>query len=177
MQYKPIFMDGYLAKITSERSKYVRNFTFGVEDSLVSTVGLLSGVASAGLSSAHILITGIVLIFVEAFSMGVGSLLSEQSADEYEQKKAVSYLKNSKAAILMFISYFLSGFIPLSPYLVLPVSSAFTTSIIFSLISLFVLGAISGKTFGSGTFRSGLRMFLIGGFAIALGVMVGLIAK
>lgn len=170
-------MDGYLTKITSQRSKYVRNFTFGVEDSLVSTVGLLSGVASAGMTSSNILISGTVLIFVEAFSMGVGSLLSEQSADEYEQKKAVSYLKNGKAAILMFFSYFISGFIPLAPYIFLPVSVAFSTSIILSLIALFTLGAISGKAFGSGTLRSGLRMFLIGGIAIGLGVVVGQIAK
>lgn len=170
-------MDGYLNKITSQGAKYVRNFTFGVEDSLVSTVGLLSGVASAGMSKENILISGTVLIFVEAFSMGVGSLLSEQSADEYEQKKAVSYLKNSKAATLMFVSYFLSGFIPLAPYVFLPTSTAFFTSIILSLIALFALGAGSGKAFGTGIMRSGLKMFLIGGLAIALGVIVGQIIK
>lgn len=170
-------MDGYLNKITSQGAKYVRNFTFGVEDSLVSTVGLLSGVASAGMSKENILISGTVLIFVEAFSMGIGSLLSEQSADEYEQKKAVSYLKNSKAATLMFVSYFLSGFIPLAPYVFLPTSTAFFTSIILSLIALFALGAGSGKAFGTGIMRSGLKMFLIGGLAIALGVIVGQIIK
>lgn len=170
-------MDGYLAKITSQRSKYVRNFTFGVEDSLVSTVGLLSGVAAAGMSAANILISGTVLIFVEAFSMGVGSLLSEQSADEYESKKAVSYSKNGKAAVLMFFSYFVSGFIPLAPYIFMPVSVAFSTSIILSLIALFILGAGSGKIFGTGAVRGGLRMFVIGGMAIGLGVIVGQIAK
>jgi VIT1/CCC1 family predicted Fe2+/Mn2+ transporter len=50
---------------------YLRNFIFGVEDSLVSTVGLLSGVAVAGVASRTILLTGVVLIFVEAFSMAV----------------------------------------------------------------------------------------------------------
>lgn len=170
-------MVGHLQKITSQGAKYVRNFTFGVEDSLVSTVGLLSGVASAGMSKENILISGTVLIFVEAFSMGVGSLLSEQSADEYEQKKAVSYMKNSKAATLMFVSYFISGFIPLAPYVFLPTSIAFLTSIILSLIALFALGAGSGKAFGTGTMRSGLKMFLIGGLAIALGVIVGQIIK
>ena len=52
---------------------YLRNFIFGVEDSLVSTVGLLSGVAVANVDQATIFLTGMVLIFVEAFSMGVGS--------------------------------------------------------------------------------------------------------
>ena len=52
---------------------YFRNFIFGVEDSLVSTVGLLSGVAIAGVPSRTILLTGVVLILVEAFSMAAGA--------------------------------------------------------------------------------------------------------
>jgi hypothetical protein len=47
------------------RVTYLRNFIFGVEDSLVSTVGLLAGVAAGGVSSAAILTTGLVLIVVE----------------------------------------------------------------------------------------------------------------
>ena len=54
---------------------YFSSFIFGVEDSLVSTVGLLSGVAVAGVTRTDIFITGIILIFVEAFSMGVGNFL------------------------------------------------------------------------------------------------------
>ena len=57
---------------------YLRNFIFGVEDSLVSTVGLLAGVAAGGVSSAVILTTGLVLIEVEGFSMGLGSFLTEE---------------------------------------------------------------------------------------------------
>jgi len=48
---------------------HLRNFVFGVEDSIVSTVGLVSGIAIAGLPKTEILLTGAVLIFVEAFSM------------------------------------------------------------------------------------------------------------
>src|SRR3989344_3129963 len=58
---------------------YVRNFIFGAEDSLVSTVGLLSGVAIGGVAKVDILLPGMVLIFVEAFSMAVGSFLAEFS--------------------------------------------------------------------------------------------------
>ncbi|KKS05141.1 MAG: hypothetical protein UU58_C0001G0001, partial [Candidatus Nomurabacteria bacterium GW2011_GWA2_41_25] len=36
---------------------YVRNFIFGAEDSLVSTVGLLSGIASAGIARKEIIIS------------------------------------------------------------------------------------------------------------------------
>ena len=52
---------------------FVRNFIFGVEDSLVSTLGFLAGIAVAGIATRELVTSGIVLILVEAFSMGVGS--------------------------------------------------------------------------------------------------------
>ena len=54
-----------------------------MEDSLVSTVGLLSGVAVANVPMTTILLTGLILIFVEAISMAAGSFLSEYSAEGY----------------------------------------------------------------------------------------------
>ncbi len=137
-------------KITPSR---LRNFVFGVEDSLVSTVGLLSGVATAGLSQRDIFLTGIVLIFVEAFSMGVGSSLI--------------------GGIIMFFSYAIAGFIPLTPYLVTTITTAFPLSIILTLISLFILGNISGSLSKTNIIKSGARMLIIGGIAILLGIVVG----
>lgn len=150
---------------------YVRNFIFGVEDSLVSTVGLLSGVAVAGMSKEEVFLTGIVLIFVEAFSMGVGSYLSEASAEEFTgAKKSISL----QGAVIMFFSYFAAGFIPLAPYLVFSVNVAIVVSISFSLAALFMLGLVSSKIFSQEhTIRHGIRMLLIGGMAIAVGIIVG----
>src|SRR3972149_7189236 len=106
----------------------MRNFIFGVEDSLVSTVGLLSGVSIAGLSKSSIILTGAVLIFVEAFSMGAGSFLSESSAEEY-LKEGDSFKKSAGRGIVMFFSYFLAGFVPLLPYILLEGKTAFWWSI------------------------------------------------
>ncbi len=95
---------------------YIKNFIFGVEDSLVSTVGLLSGVAAAGLPKKDIFVAGVVLIFVEAFSMGVGSYLSEDFTDDIKSRK---YRRSATlfASLIMFISYFTAGIVPLFPYL------------------------------------------------------------
>lgn len=82
---------------------YVRNFVFGVEDSLVSTVGLLSGVAMAGVARQTIFLTGVILIFVEAFSMVVGSFFSELSAEEYEKRGYVPIHKSVAGSIIMFL--------------------------------------------------------------------------
>src|SRR3989338_10789579 len=92
---------------------YARNFVFGVEDSLVSTVGLLSGIAIANVPRPTIFLTGVVLIFVEAFSMAVGSFLSEYSAEEYVHRNVVSIRGSVLDGIVMLFAYFVAGFIPL----------------------------------------------------------------
>ncbi len=155
------------------KASYLRNFVFGVEDSLVSTVGLISGVAAAGVSRGTIITTGIVLVFVEAFSMAVGSFLSEESAEQYLHKGEADTTHSPVTAIIMFISYFISGFIPLFPYTLWQVSSAFWLSIGFSLIALFALGFVSGKMSHSSAWKTAVKMTVFGGIAIGLGVIVG----
>lgn len=159
-----------MPKSKDDFATFFRNFIFGVEDSLVSTVGLLSGVAVGGLPKQEIFLTGVVLIFVEAFSMGVGSYLSETSAAEYKKSK---HSVSIPSAIVMFVSYFVSGFVPLSPYILFEVDTAFPLSISFSLIALFILGLISAKIFKASALKYAIRMFLMGGMAIAVGVIVG----
>lgn len=156
---------------------YFRNFIFGVEDSLVSTVGLLSGVAIAGVPRATIFLTGIVLIFVEGFSMGVGSYLSEKSSEGYIHQDENADHSSGKAALIMFFSYFFAGFIPLVPYMVLPTNIAFWLSIAVSLLTLFLLGMGAAKVSKIKFWKSAFRMLIIGGIAIALGVFVGYIVN
>jgi VIT1/CCC1 family predicted Fe2+/Mn2+ transporter len=158
------------------RALYLRNFVFGVEDSLVSTVGLLSGVAAAGINKSTILISGIVLIFVEAFSMGVGSFLAEDAAADFASRKDTPDKEQAAGGFIMFISYFVAGFVPLAPYLIWPVQTAFWLAIIFSLLALFILGFFGGTLSGAGSLKHGLKMFFIGGLAIVLGIVVGKIA-
>src|SRR3989344_1578262 len=132
----------------NKKAYYLRNFVFGVEDSLVSTVGFLSGVATAGVSSMNIIISGLVLIFVEAFSMAMGSLVSEHSVQEYLKQHEAGFRKSLFGSIIMFISYFVSGFIPLLPYFFWKLEIAFGISILASLAMLFILGVISAVKSG-----------------------------
>ena len=162
-----------LTNLKNRNAKYLRNFIFGVEDSLVSTVGLLSGVAVVGTSADIIILAGVVLIFVEAFSMGVGSLLSENVSREFKEGREVSMRHSLVPSTIMFLSYFVAGFIPLSPYMLFDVKIAFPMSISIALLALFVLGVISAHISGRTKFRHGVEMFIIGGIAIGLGVIVG----
>ena len=153
---------------------YFRNFVFGVEDSLVSTVGLLSGIAIAGTPKRIIILTGVVLIFVEAFSMASGSFLSEAEAEDISNKYNKKTHKNSLlSGIIMFVSYFFSGFIPLLPYTFLPAQQALKYSILFSLIALLILGIIGGKVSHKSLWKNALRTILVGGMAILIGILIG----
>lgn len=155
-----------------QKAAHIRNFVFGVEDSLVSTVGLLSGIAVGGVPRGQIVLTGMVLLFVEAFSMAMGSLLSEQSAQEYLSRKEVSMRASATDSVIMFASYFLAGLITLAPYFIMESTSALPISISLSLSSLFLLGIVSARIFGINILRSGIRTFAMGGFAILVGVLV-----
>ncbi len=152
---------------------FIRNFVFGVEDSLVSTVGLLSGIAAASVPKPTIILTGIVLIFVEAVSMGAGSFLAEDTTENYLEEKEADIKYPLKGGLVMFLSYFIAGFIPLLPYAIFTINSAFIISIIVSLIALFLLGLISAKISHTNLKRSITRMAVVGGLAILVGVVVG----
>jgi len=159
--------------LTPAKVAYFRNFIFGVEDSLVSTVGLVSGIAIAGLPREAIFTTGVILILVEAVSMAAGSFLSESSAEEYETQQEATGSQNIRAASIMFVSYALSGFVPLAPYLFLPVSYAFPLSIALAVAALSVLGLVSARISRAGYIKSAFRMALVGGVAILVGVVAG----
>lgn len=160
-----------------ETALLLRNLVFGIEDSLVSTVGLLSGIAVTGSSSALILLTGTILIFVEAFSMAVGSFLSEDSVQIYVEHHKNSYVAPLVGGVVMFMSYFISGFIPLLPYVFFRTGDAFLVSIFSALTALFLLGAISAKMFGIHFVRQGIKMLIMGGIAILVGVLAGKFAE
>lgn len=155
------------------KETYLKNFIFGVEDSLVSTVGLLSGVTAASATRETIITTGLVLIVVEGVSMGIGSLLSQESTDEIVGHTSSDGLA-LKGALTMFASYIIAGFIPLSPYFLLPREIAMPVSVAVSLFGLFCLGLGTAAYFKRpNLMRRALRMLLLGGLAVMMGVVVG----
>lgn len=116
---------------------FARNFVYGVQDSLISTSGVILGVSFAKFSNVNILTTGYILILVEALSMGYGSFVSEDafmktSKMKYTEKTVIKY------GLVMFFSYALAGLIPLFPYM-LNLKDAWKYSIALTFISLWAL--------------------------------------
>ena len=152
---------------------YLRNIVFGITDSLVSTVSLLAGIDASGTTRQVILLTGIVYAFVEAFSMAVGSFLSEESAEEYQTNGEVSDGKPLVAGAIMFVSFILASFIPIVPYLFAGLTEALWLSIALSIVALFVVGLVSEKIDKVHILKNAVNMALLGGAAIVIGVIVG----
>ncbi len=76
------------SSLWSKLRENVRDVVFGLEDSLVSTVGTLTGVAVGTQDAFIVILTGVVLVFVEAVSMAAGSYLSSKSVTELYNERA-----------------------------------------------------------------------------------------
>jgi len=129
-----------------------------------------------GVSRDVIVLSGVVLILVEAFSMATGSFLTESSVREFNKqtKEARGPLLGG---VVMFVSYALSGLFPLAPYIFINGSSALYVSVCVSLGALFVLGGVSGSLSGGNIIGRGVRMLIIGGAAVLVGVAAGVVLK
>lgn len=158
-----------------QRKGFLRNFVFGAEDGLVSTVGLLSGVSFAGMASREIILSGVILIMVEAISMAAGVYISEDSEKELDPSEKENVISDS---IVMFFSYALIGLIPLLPYIAIDSThTAFYWSVASSLAALFCVGLFKGFFVHSHPLKGALKITAIGAVVIAVAVFVGTLIK
>jgi len=70
-----------------ERRARIREFVFGIQDGLISTVGLLAGVQGATESNGVVILTGLTAMFAGAVSMAAGSYLSSSAEKEIFDKE------------------------------------------------------------------------------------------
>jgi VIT1/CCC1 family predicted Fe2+/Mn2+ transporter len=70
-----------------ERRIRAREFVFGIQDGLISTVGLLSGVSVATQSRLTVVITGIAAAVTGGLSMATGSYLASRTEKELFEKE------------------------------------------------------------------------------------------
>jgi VIT1/CCC1 family predicted Fe2+/Mn2+ transporter len=78
-----------------------------------------------------------------------------------------------RSALTIALSYIAGGLIPLSPYLLIPVSStALLVSVVVTLLALLIFGFIKGHFTGTMPIRSGLQTALIGGLAAAAAFII-----
>lgn len=65
----------------------IREFVFGIQDGLISTVGLLAGIRGATESDTLVILAGFTAMFAGAISMSAGSYLSSSAEKEIFDKE------------------------------------------------------------------------------------------
>lgn len=77
------------------------------------------------------------------------------------------------SAITIGLSYIMGGFIPLSPYILIPsLTTALIVSVVVTLTALLVFGYIKGRFTGTKPVRSGLQTMLVGGLAAGVAFLL-----
>jgi len=73
-------------QVIESRSR-IREFVFGIQDGLISTVGLLAGIQSATENNLVVIVTGLTAMFSGAISMATGSYLSSGAQKDIFDKE------------------------------------------------------------------------------------------
>lgn len=144
---------------------------FGFNDALVSTTGVIVGVSTGTSNKEVVILAGVVTILVEALSMGSGQYLSAKSA--HELKHSRSFRVPLISGVVMFVAYFLAGLVPLLPIIIFPIAYSREIAIAAALLALIVLGYAKGKIVGVSPIKSAVEIFIIGGCATVIGIIVG----
>ncbi|MEK7123898.1 MAG: VIT1/CCC1 transporter family protein [Patescibacteria group bacterium] len=169
MEHKNPDNSNKIKKILTDNT---RDIVFGFEDGFVSTLGTITGIAAATYDAYIVILSGAVLILVESVSMAAGSYLSSKSQKEVVGEK-IDEKNLLTGAVFMGVSYLTAGSVVILPYLLFRIDLAIAASIILTIISLFLLGAVKGEIIKKPAFRSGLEMLFIAFTAAAIGFFAG----
>lgn len=155
---------------------YLRSIIFGFQDALVSTTGAIAGVAIGTKDKHVVILAGLVVITVEALSMGVGQYMSEKAV--HQMDKSGKHTDNLYVGgFLMTLSYFLGGLVPLTPILLLELPLSQILSIGSALVGLFILGFLKAKLVEVNPWKSAFEILILGGITTALGIIIGTLLK
>lgn len=157
----------------------MREIIFGLEDSLVSTLGAITGIAVGAGSTYVVVLSGLVLIAAEGMSMSAGSYLSSKTVADAEEvihgteHEEEEQARPVRAALVMGVFYFSGGFIPLAPYFFLDVKQALLPSVALTAVSLFLLGMWTAKYTKRSKWKSGAEMAGVSLAAALVGYLIG----
>lgn len=164
----------------------IREIIFGLEDGLVSTLGVVTGIAEGTKDRFVIILSGVIVIAVESLSMAAGTYLATKSEEEAlfvgKARRLIRALIPTRQpspvrnAAIMGISYTLGGAVPVLPYLVFPVRAAIGISIGATVVALFLVGAGKARLTQTSLTRSAFEMAAVSLAAAALGFAIGKVA-
>lgn len=158
----------YNIAMKHKNREYFHSIIFGVEDSLVSTTGLIAGLSVSTQDKSVVLVGAVVALAVEAISMGSSEYISDDS---------ITSSNPAASGFLMFASYLLAGLIPLIPMVTLAYPTSLVIAVLGAFMGLALLGYVKSKFLKTNPIKGALKVLAIGGITTLIGVAVGLLFK
>ncbi len=172
-----------LTKKLETAGPFLRDIVFGVHDALLTNIGLVTGFVTALQTGRLIIVAAVVDVFISAFAMAIGTYLSRTSESDYlkqqldsgTHQEVTDVLANPiSAAVVMWVSYVVSGFIPLIPFFFgLSPIVAVQYGVGLALIIFFIVGALKGLITATNPWKSGFQFILFGAVAALIGYGIG----
>lgn len=160
--------------------RYLADLVYGANDGIVTTFAVVSGAAGASLAPEIVIILGIANLVADGFSMGASNYLAITSEEKYERNLAIekdpSLRKHPvKHSLATFGAFVVAGALPLVPFLFfsVPVANQFAVSAVTTGLAFFFVGSSRSFVNKEPFLKSGLEMFLIGGFASLVAYGIG----
>ena len=155
---------------------YIRSGFFGLEEGLVSTTGVVVGISAGVQDKSIVLLASLVAVTVEASSMAAGQYSSEKAVHQMDK---TGRHKDSLiiGALIMFIAYLGAGMIPILPVIIIGPPQSSYISVALAFLGLFVVGYLRGHLTGEKPLRNAIELFIIGGTATTIGLIVGYFLK
>jgi len=155
---------------------YMRSLMFGLQDGIVSTTGVVVGISIGVEDKAIVILAAFVAVMVEATSMAAGQYSSEKAVHQMDKtgKHTDSLIMG---ALIMFVAYLIGGMFSIIPTVLLNQPIARIVAIISAFSGLFLIGYLKGLFIEGSTIRSAVELFVIGGIATTIGLVVGILLK
>lgn len=157
-----------------EKASLIRDVVTSGNDGVVTTFAVVTGSLGASLSPSVVLILGFANLFADGLSMATGAFLGVKSELEFEHQKLGK--KPFENGLTTFVSFVVSGLIPLLPYL-FKMNNAFMISGFLVCLTLMVIGVFRGIVTKKNMFRTIIENILIGGISAFVAFAVGSLVK
>jgi vacuolar iron transporter family protein len=164
-----------LAPNVASRLNWLRAGVLGANDGIVSTAGLVVGVAGATRSASLISTAGMAGLVAGAVSMALGEYVSVSTQRDTQRVLGVDPddLSNPwQAAMSSAISFTLGALIPLIAILLPPADFRVPVAFMSVLLALVITGTLSAMLGGAGKQRAVVRV--VAGGAVAMLVTYGI---
>ncbi len=160
----------------ASRLNWLRAGVLGANDGIVSTAGLVFGVAGATNDSVALFIAGVAGMVAGALSMAGGEYVSVSTQRDAENSIGVSADEQTNpwhAALASLVSFTVGALVPLLAMVLTPVGTRLPVALAAVLLALLVTGYTSARLGSSPVVRPILRNLIVGTLAMGLTYAAG----